>query len=195
MSEAQEKRYLERFPFLEENARCVLSSVFDDNFFQAVNLLAETTKEEDRKGWIVLGSDSWIKGAEDAEQYCKTNNLEYEVVWGMPHDQLLEKLANSEGFVYLPRGGDTCPRMVIEARALGCKLALNDHVQHQNEEWFSGDELTMLSYLYAARDRFWTAIKQVMSYSPTISGYTTVRNASENEVPMDSHSPVYVGLL
>jgi len=183
MSEQQEQRYLERFPFLEENARCVLSSVFDDSFFQAVNVLADSTKEEDRKGWIVLGSDSWIKGADAAEEYCKKNNLEYEVVWGMPHDQLLTKLANSEGFVYLPKGGDTCPRMVIEARALGCKLALNEHVQHKDEIWFTGDELDMLSYLYAARDRFWTAIKQIMNYSPTLSGYTTVRNATEMRYP------------
>ena len=183
MSEAQEKRYLERFPFLEENARCVLSSVFDDRFFQTINLLAETTNEEDRKGWIILGSDSWIKGADNAEEHCKKNNLDYEIVWGMPHEQLLAKLAASEGFVYLPKGGDTCPRMVIEARALGCKLALNENVQHKDEEWFAGDELTMLSYLYAARDRFWVAIKQIMNYTPTLSGYTTLRNASQMKYP------------
>ena len=76
MSEEQEKRYLERFPFLEENARCVLSSVFDDNFFRTVNNLAQASEEKERKGWIVLGSDSWIKGASDAEEYCKKNNLD-----------------------------------------------------------------------------------------------------------------------
>ena len=183
MSEAQEKIYLEKFPFLTENPRCVLSSVFDDRFFQAVNVLAETTDDNTRKGWIVLGSDSWIKGADNAEAYCKENNLEYEVIWGIPHDQLLSKLAAAEGFVYLPKGGDTCPRMVIEARALGCKLAMNENVQHQNEEWFAGDEMGMLSYLYAARDRFWTAIKQIMNYSPTVSGYVTVRNATQMKYP------------
>jgi glycosyltransferase involved in cell wall biosynthesis len=183
MSEAQEKIYLEKFPFLNENPRCVLSSVFDDRFFQAVNMLAETTDDDTRNGWIVLGSDSWIKGADNAEAYCKKNNLQYEVVWGIPHDQLLSKLAAAEGFVYLPKGGDTCPRMVIEARALGCKLAMNENVQHQNEEWFAGDEIGMLSYLYAARDRFWTAIKQIMNYSPTVSGYVTVRNATQMKYP------------
>jgi glycosyltransferase involved in cell wall biosynthesis len=183
MSEEQEKRYLERFPFLAENPRCVLSSVFDDKFFQAVNIFASTVNDEDRKGWVVLGSNSWIKGAGAAEQYCKNNNLEYEIVWGLPHEELLAKLAAAEGFVYLPLGGDTCPRMVIEARALGCKLALNDNVQHKDEEWFAGEELDMLSYLYAARERFWTAIKQIMNYVPSLSGYTTVRNASEMKYP------------
>jgi hypothetical protein len=125
MSEEQEKRYLERFPFMMDNQRTVLSSVFSEDFFAMVKALKDATKDQERKGWIVLGSDSWIKGAEDAIEHCKDNDLEYEVVWGMPHGELLAKLAVSEGFVYLPRGGDTCPRMVIEAKALGCKLVLN----------------------------------------------------------------------
>ena len=183
MSEAQEKRYLERFPFLSKNDSVVLSSVFDDGFFSYINSVKESQADVERKGWIVLGSNSWIKGFEDAEQYCKDNDLDYEVVWGLPYAQLLEKLAQSEGFVYLPRGGDTCPRMVIEAKALGCELVLNDHVQHAKEEWFTGSEIDMLSYLYAARDRFWKAIKAVSQYSPTVSGYTTVRNANRMQYP------------
>ena len=183
MSEAQEKRYLERFPFLRENDSVVLSSVFDDSFFAYVNAVKQKNENVERAGWIVLGSQSWIKGYEDAENYCKENNLDYEVVWGLPYDQLLEKLSVSKGFVYLPRGGDTCPRMVIEAKALGCELVLNEHVQHANEEWFNDSDINMLSYLYAARDRFWKAIKNISDHKLTVSGYTTVRNANKMEYP------------
>lgn len=183
MSEQQEKRYLDRFPFLEKNDSVVLSSVFDDAFFAYVNAAKEKNAEVERKGWIVLGSDSWIKGYEDAEKYCQENDLDYEVVGGLSHGQLLEKLATAEGFVYLPRGGDTCPRMVIEAKALGCQLVLNEHVQHAQEEWFTGSDLDMLSYLYAARERFWRAIKAISQHTPTLSGYTTVRNANRMQYP------------
>ena len=186
MSEQQQQRYTSRFPFLADNNSAVLSSVFDESFFQLITVLKENTKDEDRSGWIVLGSNSWIKGAEDAVQYCKDNDLDYEVVWGLPHDQLLAKLAVSKGFVYLPRGGDTCPRMVIEAKVLGCELVLNEHVQHKNEEWFVAEELDMMSYLYAARDRFWRGVKAVMNYSPTISGYTTVLNANRMGYPWEA---------
>lgn len=182
MSEQQEKRYLDRFPFLSKNDSVVLSSVFDDSFFAYVNAV-QNDPPKNRSGWIVLGSNSWIKGFEDAEEYCKTNNLKYEVVWGLPHEELLEKLAVSEGFVYLPRGGDTCPRMVIEAKALGCELVLNEHVQHANEEWFTGSSIDMLSYLYGARERFWRAIKSVSEVNLTVSGYTTVRNANRMKYP------------
>lgn len=183
MSEDQEKRYLERFPFLSKNDSVVLSSVFDENFFAYVNSVKDTIKPDDRQGWLVLGSESWIKGFEDAENYCKENDLDYEVVWGLPYNQLLEKLSKAKGLVYLPRGGDTCPRMVIEAKLLGCELVLNEHVQHANEEWFTGPEIDMTSYLYGARERFWRAIKSTHQYSPTLSGYTTVRNANRMKYP------------
>ena len=160
MSEAQEKRYLDRFPFLEKNDSVVLSSVFDENFFSYINAVKQSPEEE-RKGWIILGSNSWIKGFEAAEEYCKSNNLDYEVVWGVPYTELLEKLSKAKGFVYLPEGGDTCPRMVIEAKLLGCELVLNEDVQHAGEEWFTGSEIDTLSYLYASRERFWRAIKSI----------------------------------
>jgi len=184
MSEEQESRYFERFSFLREKQSTVLSSVFDDSFFVKIKELREKYANSERKGWIVLGSESWIKGAESAEQWCKENGKEYEVVWGLPYPDLLEKLAAAKGFVYLPRGGDTCPRMVIEAKLLGCELQLNEHVQHASEIWFKGaTDVDTLSYLYASRDRFWTAIKATINYQPTLSGYTTVYNATSMGYP------------
>jgi len=184
MSEKQQSIYHKNFPFLKENQNTVLSSVFDDEFFSYVKLLNEKYKEHDRKGWLVLGSSSWIKGADDAKQWCENNNLDYEVVWDIPYEKLLEKLAQAEGFVYLPKGNDTCPRMVIEAKLLGCKLHLNENVQHKDELWFtSKDYLDTESYLFAARERFWSSIKMSMQWKPTVSGYTTTRNCIEQGYP------------
>ena len=181
MSEKQMFRYKEKFPTL--NNCSVLSSVFDESFFEKINSLKS---EKDKKGWIVLGSSSWIKGAAAAENWCIENSLEYEVVWGLEYNQLLERLATAEGFVYLPEGGDTCPRMVIEAKLLGCKLHLNDYVEHKDEIWFNtDDDLDTLSYLYAARERFWNAIKSNMEQKLTISGYTTTKNCIEQGYPWE----------
>lgn len=184
MSETQMKRYHSLFPFLSENDNTVLSSVFDDKFFYTLKLLREKYENSTREGWVVLGSNSWIKGAEAAEQWCKDNNKDYEIVWGMPYGEVLEKLAQAEGFVYLPPGGDTCPRMVIEAKLLGCKLELNENVQHSKELWFdTEDMLDTESYLYAARNRFWTALRATMDHIPKVSGYTTTRNCIEQKYP------------
>ena len=184
MSEAQEKRYLDRFPFLSEVESVVLSSVFDDRFFATVNEL--NTQEKKRAGWLVLDSTSWIKGTEDAISYCEDNNLDFEKISDLTHEQVLEKLSASEGVVYLPRGGDTCPRFVIEAKMLGCQLVLNDHVQHRDEIWFDTDDrFDTEAYLYAARERFWNGIVHKASWQPTISGYTTVFDCIVNDYPWE----------
>ena len=184
MSEAQEQRYIDRFPFLEECESVVLSSVFDDKFFIRVAEL--NNEEKERSGWVVLDSNSWIKGTEDAVQYCEENGLDYEKISGLSHDEVLQKLSSSVGLVYLPRGGDTCPRLVIEAKLLGCELVLNDNVQHRDEIWFNTDDsLDTNSYLFAARERFWNGIISKMNWKPTISGYTTVYNCIDNEYPWE----------
>jgi len=184
MSEAQEQRYIDRFPFLGEIESVVLSSVFDDKFFIKI---ADLNKEEkDRTGWLILESTSWIKGTDDAVEHCEKNNLDFEKLSGLSHTQVLEKLSSAEGLVYLPRGGDTCPRLVIEAKMLGCDLVLNEYVQHKNEIWFNTtDSFDTSAYLFAARERFWDGIISKMNWSPTISGYTTVYNCDENEYPWE----------
>jgi glycosyltransferase involved in cell wall biosynthesis len=186
MSESQQKIYMERFPFLDERENTVLSSVFDETFFVALKMLKEKYKDAKRKGWLVLGSTSWIKGYQQAEQWCIDNKKEYEVLWEVPYENVLEKMALAEGFVYLPQGGDTCPRMVIEAKLLGCELHINDDVQHSKEIWFdTNDPFDTEAYLYAARERFWTSIQSTMNYIPDISGYTTTRNAISQKYPFE----------
>ena len=184
MSEAQEKRYTDRFPFLKDSESIVLSSVFNERFFAKVKLLNE--KNEDKKGWLVLDSSSWIKGTEDAVDYCEKNNLDFKLISGLTHDQVLEELSKAEGLVYLPRGGDTCPRLVIEAKMLGCKLVMNEHVQHREEIWFNTDDrFDTEAYLYAARERFWSGIIGKINWQPTISGYTTTYNCIDGQYPWE----------
>lgn len=184
MSEKQEEIYTKRFPFLKEKNSTVLSSVFNDVTFAMIKSLSNAIPISDKKGWIVCGSPSWIKGTDDAIEWCKSNGLEYEVVWNIPYSAMLEKLARAEGLVFLPKGADTCPRMVIEAKLLGCKLHLNDNVQHKDELWFdTKDQFDTEAYLYLSRDRFWNGIRADMEYRPTISGYTTTRDCITQDYP------------
>jgi len=184
MSEAQQDHYIKKFPFLAEKQNSVLSSVFDDNFFINIKALRKTNEMAVREKWIVLGSDSWVKGADQAKQWCIDQGHEYEVVWGLSHYEVLSALASAKGFVYLPRGKDTCPRMVIEAKLLGCELVLNEYVQHQHEEWFATDNILEIEeYLYAAREMFWKQIQHDMNYEPTISGYMTTKDCFRQGYP------------
>jgi glycosyltransferase involved in cell wall biosynthesis len=189
MSENQKDQVTKRFPFLLDKDNMVLSSVFPSVTLGKLRLLREQRaklKEEELGPWVVLGSPSWIKGKEAAETYCKENELEYEVVWGLPYDELLAKMSTAKGHVYHPEGGDTCPRMVIEAQLMGVPVVLNDNVLHKDEEWFDTEDLTVTEeYLLAAPGFFWKAVKKMMDYRPQISGYTTTFNCVDQEYPFE----------
>ena len=188
MSQAQKEWYHKLFPFLADKSNVVLSSVFSKDTLGRIKLLRSNIQRSGthRNGWITLGSDSWIKGFDLAKNWCETNNLEYDVLWNVPYENTLARMAIADGFVYLPKGKDTCPRMVIEAKLLGCKLHLNDSVQHKDEEWFATDDIESIEeYLYAAPNLFWNGIKNIMNYKPTISGYTQTRNCIEQNYPWE----------
>lgn len=187
MSEAQQRIYNQKFPALEDNDQYVLSSVFDEEFFMSLKILREKYKNHDRTEWLVLRSNSWIKGSQAGVEYCKKNSLPYREISGLSYGELLEELAKAKGFVFLPPGGDTCPRIVIEAKLLGCDLILNDNVQHAKEIWFDTSDLEEIEqYLYASRELFWNFIKnEIVEKVPRLSGYTTTYNCVSQGYPFE----------
>jgi hypothetical protein len=159
MSESQRQKYISKFSFLNSDNVKVLSSVFSR---QTLDILKNTNIEEKNDKWIILNSPSWIKGVSTAVKHAEENNLDYELVWGLEHLEFLAKMAKSKGVIYLPPGGDTCPRFIIEAKILGCELIINENVQHKNESWF-GSRDTILEYLEERTKVFWGAVEDTTS--------------------------------
>ena len=159
MSDNQREKQKELFPFLVGQT---LSSVFSHGTLNYIESLDIQNKDDK---WIILNSKSWIKGVDEAVKYAKDNDLNYELVWGLGYKDLLAKLASSKGLIFFPLAGDTCPRMVIEAKLLGCELILNDNVQHKDESWF-GTRESCLEYLRDRINVFWGRIEQEIPYIP-----------------------------
>ena len=159
MSEKQKQIHTEKLKKLSEDKCVVLSSVFDDSFFEKIKNLRETYKDNKEDKWVISASPSWVKGAEEGEKWCVENEKEYIKLHGIDYDTALETLAKSKGLCFLPVGGDTCPRLVIEAKLLGCELEINDHVQHLKEDWFDTDNVVEIeNYLKNVPTRFWDRI-------------------------------------
>lgn len=164
MSENQRQKYISKFSFLNSDNIKVLSSVFSR---QTLDVLENTNIQEKNNKWIILNSPSWIKGVSTAVEYAKENNLDYELVWGLEHSEFLAKMAKSKGVIYLPPGGDTCPRFIIEAKILGCELIINENVQHKNEPWFNSRD-SILEYLKERTNVFWGAVEEAALKVDTI---------------------------
>lgn len=152
MSRAQRDFYYDKFPFLKKDTTHVLSSVFSHSTLETI---ASKEKNERNDTWLIQNSDSWVKGTEDSIKFAEDNDLKYELFGGQKYEEVLEMFSKYKGFIFLPKSFDTCPRTVIEAKLLGCKLVINENVQHKNEEWFAGDNQATLDYLTNRVQFFW----------------------------------------
>lgn len=162
MSASQKAHYESIFPPLaNKDNSFVLSSTFserDDRFMTALNSL-QSKKNND---YIILDSNSWIKGKDKCIAYAEDNNLDYKLVSGLRRHEFLRLLSESKGLIFLPLGKDTCPRLVIEAKILGCDIKINDNVEHNNEIWFQKNSDSVLQYLRQQKLNFWSIAREVV---------------------------------
>jgi hypothetical protein len=152
MSEKQRDIFFKNVKTIKQEKTSVLSSIFSDGDLRFMKSLKDNEKNNK---YIILKSDSWIKGTNECIEFAKQNDLEFELVSGLDYHELLIKMSLSKGLIFRPLGSDTCPRIVIEAKLLGCDLKLNDFVQHKDEDWFAGSIEDCHNYLSSRTKIFW----------------------------------------
>ena len=188
MSKNQKQHYQKLFPFLQQGNR-VLNSVFSDETLDYIEGL-DTTDKNDK--WVIMNSQSWIKGVQDAVKYAEENNLEYELLWGLEHKDFLKKLAEAKGLIFLPKAGDTCPRMVVEAKLLDCELVLNHNVQHRNEGWFP-DKEKVFEHLRTRTRVFWNTMEVVAAESLGVPKTDNVSNIRYHVIIPSYNAEKWIG--
>ena len=159
MSEKQLEIHLDNLKNIDKEKCSVLSSVFKQETLDKISDLRKKYKNNKNNKWVISASPNWVKGAENAKKWCEDNNVDTVELNDMPYDKALESLASSTGLYFHPPGADTCPRLVIEAKLLGCELNLNEHVQHLDEEWFKKPTASVEKYLRKVPSKFWKKIK------------------------------------
>lgn len=163
MSSKQRELYCQRMSFLGDDSKNkVLSSIFtkrDMGFLNALNQLNIDRGDN----FVILDSGSWIKGTQDCIQFAKSNNIKFDLVKNLSRQDLFRKLRQSKGIIFRPKGGDTCPRFVIEAKLLGCEILLNENVQHKDEDWFNKGTKDILKYLQSRPSLFWKKIGELQN--------------------------------
>jgi len=137
MSDAQKQIFLENVKTIKEENTKTLNSVFSQGDLRFIDSIKNNEKDDK---YLIVRTNSWIKGYENCVKYAQENSLKAEVVSDLPYHELLIKLSTSKGLIFLPDGADTCPRLVMEAQMLGCETILNENVQHKDESWANSAE-------------------------------------------------------
>jgi len=87
---------------------------------------------------MIINDPNPIKGTQVAIEFCKKNNIDYDLVEKSNYKDYLKNLATYDKFVFFPQTLETFCRVVVEARMLGCKLSTNNLNGCTYESWFKG---------------------------------------------------------
>mgnify|MGYP007051384248 CR=1 FL=1 len=155
MSGRQREEFLKHVPGVASANSVVQGSVFDDDTLSTLGRLRNTAKNNK---WAILSGGSWIKGVEQTEAWCKFQKKDYYKIPAKAYPDFLMDLSRHRGLVFMPLDHDTCPRVTIEAKLMGCELILNDNVLQKDESWFLGSPAEVYFHLEHRARTFWNSI-------------------------------------
>ena len=101
----------------------------------------------------VLDSTNIIKGTYPAVEFCKKNNIAYDLIGSRDFETFIQQLSSYEGLVFFPQVLETFCRFVVEARMVNCSLKTNNLLGCTSEDWFpkyKGKEL--IDFVRAQKD-------------------------------------------
>jgi len=112
---------------------------------QDLDYLNDIRKESKKDCYAIMDSDNPIKKKMKCIEYCKKNNLKYELIKDNDNEKFLKKLNQFKGLVFMTGHLETCCRIVVEAKMLGLQVITQKKlIGAASEEWFlfDGKELT-----------------------------------------------------
>jgi len=86
----------------------------------------------------ILDSNNPIKKREKCIEYCKKNNLPYDLIKDKNFHKFIKKLSGYERMVFYTGHLETCARILVEAKMLNVKITYQKHlIGAASEDWFS----------------------------------------------------------
>lgn len=131
---------------------------------EELNCLESALESEKINKAAIMQSHNEIKGQAESVQYCEKNNVDFDLLPGMPYGQFVSALAQYDKIVFFPKVLESFSRLAVEARVLNCSLVTNNLLGCTSEPWFKqkkGREL--LSFLRTKKREILEKIFQEVS--------------------------------
>ncbi len=109
-----------------------------------IELLRKNLNKNKTRKFGVMDSSNKNKGTPQTIEYCRNNNIQFELIPAQKQEHFYEELAKTETLVFFPQWLESYCRVVVEARILGCKIITNKVVGSTSESYFNifkGEEL------------------------------------------------------
>jgi hypothetical protein len=158
MSEKQKNIFLDNVPSLKNKIHIVQGSCFVDEVFDFIKQIKKPENSKKNKT-AVLGNGSWIKGVAQTVALLKHKKIPFDQIPNLEYLKFLNELSNYKSLTFKPLCYDTAPRLIIEAKLLGCELNLNNNVLIKDDDWFNQPTDEIEKFLKTKPVEFWSYFK------------------------------------
>jgi hypothetical protein len=105
------------------------------------------TTNKKTKQFCIVDSDSFIKGTKQAVQFCELNKIKYDLIKSPNYATFVSMLAEYQNLIFFPVLAETCSRLAVEARCLGCNVISHAPYGANTSDWFLLEKHELISYL------------------------------------------------
>lgn len=117
-----------------------------------LDLLESKLDTEKTRDFAVLESQNKNKGMPQAVDYCRRNEIEFDMIPFHTQENFFSELAKTKKLVYFPQWMETFCRVAVEARILGCGLVTNSALGCASEEFFKLKGKALLDEVRSRRE-------------------------------------------
>lgn len=110
---------------------------------QDIETLEQNLEKNKKYQYSAYATSNKNKGFIHAIKYCENQNVNLNKIRDCSYEQFIEKLAQTENFVFFPQWLESYSRLAVEAKIVGCKIITNRLLGVSSEEYFklSGNDL------------------------------------------------------
>jgi len=126
--------------------------------------------------YLIFNSQHYHKNTQGAIDHATKNGLDYELIANLKWPDLMEKLSQSEGIIFIPKLTESASRWVFEAKYLGKKIITNKLVGYAREEWWGKENIDFNSIFDKAKK---ILLHELRNPRPKISIFCTTYNSQD----------------
>jgi len=101
-----------------------------------LNTLQKYSNSQKTNGCAVLLSSNKVKGQAQAEAFCQSKGINYQLIGSPNYEEFIKQLSSHNSIAFFSQVLESFCRLVVEARMVNCKLFTNGNNGCVSEPWF-----------------------------------------------------------
>jgi len=142
-----------------DNIRNIGANLWSVEILEEIRLLAKNQKS---KKCSIMDSPIAHKNTVGSIRYCRSKNLDYDLIPPLPYKRFLERLSQYASLVFFPNTPETLSRIVVESRMLGLSVITNDRVGATQEKWFSMKGVELIDFMENKREEIVDFVQSIL---------------------------------